>query len=151
MSRNVDIPAVMRRTVMWTAGGLGVEGLFSAFAAHADLAIITAAWTGMLVTLADQADLNLGKDQALKIATGVVVGIGGMAAGVKAANAFFAYTGVGTLPAMLCNAGTNGTVTYMVGMAAARVFMSEGKDACIEEIIRAIVRMIRPNPHRPTC
>jgi Domain of unknown function (DUF697) len=142
-----QIPSGMRATVAWTAAGLGTMGLFTAFAAHADVGAITTAWSGMFIRLAHQADLELDKDDALKIAAGVLVGIGGLAAGVKLANTWLAYTGVGTLPAMVCNAGTNGAVTYVIGCSAARVFISSDRGTSVQEMVKAIVRIVFQHGH----
>lgn len=86
------IPAKMNATILWTAGSLGGMGLFTAFAAHADIAVITAAWATMFVTLAVQAGHQLEKNKAVKIITGVLLGMGGLAGGMKLATAYFAYT-----------------------------------------------------------
>jgi len=137
----------MKSIVRWAALGLGAEGFFGVFAAHADLGAITAAWITMFIALAAEAGTELDKATAMKIATGIVVGIGGMAAGIKMAEAWLAYTGVGTIPAMLCNAGTNAIMTYMIGNAAARVFVAQDGSACAEEVVKAIMRIVRPTPH----
>ncbi|TAL32255.1 MAG: DUF697 domain-containing protein [Phenylobacterium sp.] len=138
----------MHTTIVVAAGGLGVVGLFGAFTAHADVAVITAAWAGMFVKLGSQAGHSMNKDTCLKVATGVIVGIGGLAAGVKVANTWLAYTGVGTIPAMICNAGTNAGMTYIIGRSAARVFLASDAGTSVEEMIRAIIRLFSPPGHR---
>lgn len=144
---SVKVPTNMRRTIFWTSAGLGAEGLVGVFTAHADVGVITAAWVAMFVTLAHQAGREMDKDQALKIVAGIVVAIGGLAAGVKIANTWLVYTGVGTLPAMLCNLGTNAVMTYIIGMSAARVFLASDRSVTANEMIRAIIRMVRPSHH----
>ena len=114
------IPANMNFTIVFTSLSLGGMGFFTAFAAHADVPMITAAWSTMLLTLAVQAGHKLSKDKALKIAAGILIGVGGLVGGVKLANTYFAYSGVGTIPAMIMNAGANATVTYLVGKAAGK-------------------------------
>ncbi|MDO8381017.1 DUF697 domain-containing protein [Phenylobacterium sp.] len=144
------IPSEMHNTVILAALGLGFVGLFGAFQAHADVAVIVAAWATMFVTLARQAGNAMSRDAALKVAAGVIVGIGGMAMGIKVANNWLAYTGVGTIPAMICNAGTNGFVTYIIGRSAARVFLTSDASATVEQMIRGIIRLFLPSGHRPS-
>lgn len=134
------IPANMHRTVLWTSCSLGGLGLFSAFAPHADLGVITTAWTAMFVTLAVQTGHKLSKDTALKIVGGILLGVGGIAGGAKLANTYFAYTGIGTIPAMLANAGANATITYLVGKAAAKTFIEMETLESVERIVASILR-----------
>jgi hypothetical protein len=149
MSNDMNVPSNMRNTVRATALGLGALGIPGAFGAHADLVPITAAWATMLVTLASQAGREMDKDFAFKVAGGVIVAVGGFAAGVKTANTWLAWTGVGTLAAVLCNVGTNAALTYTTGMAAARVFLIEDKSASASDLILAIIRMIRGGGYSP--
>jgi uncharacterized protein (DUF697 family) len=137
------VPWKMHLTIIWTAAGLGGVGLFSAFAAHADIAVISAAWTGMLVTLAVQAGHSLSKDGALKIVAGILFAVGGLAGGIKLANTYFAYTGVGTVPAMIVNAGANATLTYIVGKAAAKTFMELETLESAERVVVAIIAILK--------
>jgi hypothetical protein len=106
----------MRWTVIATAAGLGAEGLGSAFLGPgADLMIIATAWAGMIGALAGIADVKLDKITALKIATTILVSFGSFVGGSKLAVQAFAYTGVGTLPALVANGGINAVVTYLTG------------------------------------
>lgn len=140
------IPANMNGTILWTAGSLGGVGLFSAFAAHADVAVITGAWATMLVTLAVQAGHSLDKDKALKIVAGVLLGVGGLVGGTKLATTYFAYTGVGTIPAMLANASANATLTYLVGKAAATAFLETETLGTASSIVGSILAIINGSP-----
>ncbi len=121
-------------------------GLFSAFAAHADVPVITAAWATMIVTLAVQAGHSLSKDKALKIVAGILIGVGGIAAGAKIATTYCAYTGVGTIPAMLMNASANATFTYLVGKAAATTFLENKTLGTVASIVSSILGLILGNP-----
>jgi hypothetical protein len=92
------IPLNMQATILrrsLVAGGIGIPG---AFGAHLDVAPLAALWTEMLLRLAGQADQEMEKAKAAKIVAGVLAGIGTFKMGFKAANTYFAYTGVGTIP-----------------------------------------------------
>ncbi|MEJ0027704.1 MAG: hypothetical protein WDN01_16895 [Rhizomicrobium sp.] len=141
-NRLVKIPTAMQRTIYWSALALGIEGLFGVFTVHADVPIIVAAWTGMFVKLASQAGRKMDKTTATKVAAGIVVGVGGIASGMRLAETWLAYTGVGTLPAMICNAGTNAVFTYMVGCAIARVFLARDRNAPVATIVREVKKFL---------
>lgn len=142
--RSTSIPFWMHFTIIGTSIVLGVEGPVGAFAPHVDIGVIIAAWSFMFVALAALAGGQMERDKGLKIAAGLIAAMGGLAMGVKIANAWAAYTGFGTIPAMVCNAGTNALVTYMIGRATAQVFLSEGAGASVDQIINAIMRIIFP-------
>lgn len=136
------LPSEMESTVFWASAGLGATGLLSVFVGAGDLAIITGAWAVMLLKLADQAGTHMNKDTALKLIAGVLTGIGGFGAGLKAAQMAFVYTGVGTALAMIVNAGTNAVFTYMVGTAAARVFLASDARTSLKAMVDAIIRIV---------
>lgn len=139
----MDVPSNMNMTIIRTAAGLGVVGLFSAFAGpHADLLAIAPTWSGLLVKLADQSGQHLDKDTALKIASGVLMGVSAFGGGVKLASSAFAYSGVGTLPAVILNGGLNAVLTYLFGRAAAQVFLEEDLSQSVENLIRAILAIL---------
>ncbi len=144
------IPGAMHDTIIWTTITTGAVGVAGAFGAHADLPVIAAAWATMFVKLAAKSGNAMSRDTALKVATGVIVGVGTFATGVKVATTWIAYTGIGTVPAILANVSTNGALTYMVGRSAARVFLTEDSGENIERMIKAILRMfLPPRPHHP--
>ena len=150
IDENSSIPDSMRRTIRAVSWSLGVEGFFGVFTAHWDLGIIAAAWTGMFASLANQAGHKLDRDTAYKLALGIAIGVGGFAVGYKIAATTIAYTGVGTLPAMVANAGTNGLVTHVVGNKVARVFLAADPSDSAEDLMNAILRLIGipPEPTR---
>jgi uncharacterized protein (DUF697 family) len=121
------------------AGGVGIVG---AFGAHADIPFLIGIWVKMTLEIADCMGRKLDKDRAKKLVTGVITGIGGFVGGVKLANTYFAYTGIGTIPAILANVGTNGSLTYIYGKALTRVFASESKEFTIDTLIATIVALI---------
>lgn len=138
----MDIPSNMKRSILWTSLGLGGVGLFGAFTAHADLVVIAPAWSALLVTLARQAGGQLDDDKALKVATAVALGVTSFLGGVKLANTYLAYTGVGTIPAALANGTANGVVTYLMGKAAAQTFLQRSVGDTAEDLARYILGML---------
>lgn len=135
----MKLPWRMHQTIIWSSLSTAVAGVPGAFMAHGDVMIIAAIWTTMLIALAKQSGATMEKAKAAKIIAGVLAGIGGFAGGVKLANTYFAYTGVGTVPAMIINAGANAILTYLFGKAVARVFLSDGSERPAEVIIGAIL------------
>lgn len=146
-TRAPKIPASMQATIVWTAAGLGGTGFLSVFTGVADIGIITAAWATMFVTLAGKAGRKMDKDKALKIIAGLFMGVGGFAAGVKIVETGLAYTGIGTIPAMVLNAGTNAAMTYVVGRAAAQVFLSRDRATSVKQIAKSIARIAFGHRH----
>ena len=136
------ITFAMKRTIAATSLGLAGVGVGSAFAAHADLVFITAAWTAMFIKLADQAGKSLEKNQAMKLVAGVLVGVGCFAAGFKLANTALAYTAFGTLPAMVLNASINALMTWLVGRAWAHVLIEGDAEQSVDSLVRAMVAAV---------
>jgi hypothetical protein len=75
--------------------------------------VISPAWATLTVALAEDSGETLQRDQALKIATGVALGVGSFVGGIRMANTYLVYTGVGTLPAALANASANALLTWL--------------------------------------
>ena len=139
------IPEAMHDIIVMASVGLGITGIFGVFVPHGDVPIIVAAWVGMFLKLAEEVKLEFDKDLAFKLAGGLVAAVGGLVSGVKIAETFLAYTGIGTIPAMICNVGTNAAMTYVIGRALARVFLASDRSTTIEEMIRGVIRLIRPH------
>lgn len=138
----MEIPLNMQATIIrrsLAAGGIGIPG---AFGAHLDVAPIAVVWTEMLVRLAGQARREMDKAKAAKIVAGVLAGIGIFKVGFKAANTYFAYTGIGTVPAVLANVGVNGVATYLFGRACAQLFLSSRPLDSAESIAMSILGLI---------
>lgn len=139
----MSVPMTMRMTVVWTSVGLGVEGLFSSFGGPGvDLLIIAGAWVVMVVRLASQAGHVMSKARARKLCTAIAVSMGGFLGGTKAAITAFAYTGIGTIPAMVANGGLNGVITYVVGIAIAETFLQSDEISSIDALARSIVSIV---------
>jgi uncharacterized protein (DUF697 family) len=137
-----QLPLEMKGTILATSLGLGAVGLFGAFAAHSDLMAITPAWTHMFLKLAKQAGKSLSKDTALKVVTGVLVGAMGLLGGIKLANSYFAYSGVGTVPAVQVNGSVNGVLTWLAGRAWAQIALEEDLEQSVDNLVRAVLGMV---------
>ena len=103
---------------------------------------IAGIWTGMLVRLSNQAGNRMNKGKAAKVAAGVLAGIGLFKTGFKLADTYFAYTGVGTIPAVVANAGADGTITYLFGRAAGKLFLSEDGEDSVEGLVKGILTLM---------
>jgi uncharacterized protein (DUF697 family) len=136
------IPLNMKTTITTTSIGLGAVGIFGAFAAHSDLLAIAPAWTGMFLRLANQAGKPMERDRVLKVVTGVLVGVTSFVGGVKLANSYFAYTGIGTIPAIVVNAGVNGTLTWLAGRAWAQICLEDDLEQSVDNLIASLIGAI---------
>lgn len=134
-----DLTLDMKTTILASSLSLGGVGLLGAFAAHSDLLAIAPAWSAMFIKIARQGGRSLDKNKALKIATGVLAGAGSLIGGIKLANTYFAYTGVGTVPAVLINGSVNGVLTWLAGRAWAHIVLEEDPEGSIENLTRSIL------------
>jgi len=75
----------------------------------------------------------------LKVATGVLAGATSFPGGVKLADSDFALTGVGTVPAIVVNAGLNGVITWPAGRAWAHVVLEEDLEQSVENLVRTLL------------
>lgn len=130
------------------AGAVGVPG---SFAAHADVWVLGLVWAGLFTTIADATGTTFTRHERTRIIKGVLAGAAAFIGGMKAATTVIAYTGVGTIPAMLANASINATFTYTFGMALYQVFSSKEKHVTTADLIQAIVVVMltmgrMPNP-----
>jgi hypothetical protein len=119
------IPTKMHKSIIrhsFSAAGIGVPG---AFAAHADIVPLMGIWANMIYRVAKHADKDLDWDSALKVAASLGAAGGVVAFGAKAANTYFAFSGIGTPLAILFNASANGVATYYVGRVAAQTIMKD--------------------------
>ena len=91
----------MRDCVLYNSFAAAAVGVPGAFVAHGDVAILTGIWTNMLYNLARHAGCEMDKETALLVAGALIASTGTMLAGMKLANTYFGYTGVGTIPAMV--------------------------------------------------
>ncbi len=143
----MGLPIRMQSAIIWSAVGAGGAGIPGAFGAHVDLGALALIWTGLLLRLGYLAGVKLDEGKAAKIAAGVITALGGFVGGVKLANTYFAYTGVGTIPAVVANMGANATLTYLFGRSAAKIFLSNGMHDSVTEIVKVIIfSMIGKHP-----
>jgi uncharacterized protein (DUF697 family) len=138
----MELPFPMKTAIGWSAGLAGAVGVPGAFVAHADVPILVGIWITLLVRLAVLAGKDLDKGKAAKIVAGVLLATGGFAGGVKLMTTAIAYTGVGTVPAVIANAGANATLTYFFGRSTAKVFLSNDHLDSVSAIIAAIVAIM---------
>jgi len=149
----MDIPLKMRTKIIWSAVTAGAIGVPGAFGAHADVPLLAGIWATLLVLLAKDAGAELDKAKATKIVAAIFLGISFFGTGFKLANTYFAYTVIGTLPAIIANVGANGSITYLFGKAAARAFLAEGATGPAESIganiLAIMVAMLKGNSGGP--
>lgn len=132
----------MKTTILTTSLGLGAVGVFGAFAAHSDILAIAPAWVAMFASISEDAGVHVDRDKLLKIATGVLLGVGGLLGGMKMANTYFAYTGIGTIPAVVANAGMNAVATWLAGRAWGHIVLEEDLEQSVENLVRAMMASI---------
>lgn len=133
--KNLKIKTCIARS-SFAAAAVGVPG---AFAAHGDIPVLTGIWANMIYRLAKHSECPMDMATAARIAGSIAVSMAAMSAGVKAANSYFAYTGVGTLPAIVANAGANGVGTWLVGRACADVMVEKDLERMAEKVIKIVV------------
>jgi len=143
----MEIPLRMKTAIVWSAVLAGAVGVPGAFGAHADVLALTAIWITLLIRLGILAGKDIEKGTAAKIVAGVLLGIGGFAGGVKLMTTAVAYTGIGTIPAIIVNAGANAALTYYFGRSVAKVFLSEDLHDSASAIIAAILAMMTGGSH----
>lgn len=137
-----DLTPGMKTTIFTTSLALGGAGVLGAFAAHSDLIVIAPAWVRMFTRLSQQAGKSLDKARALKITTGVLAGAASLVGGIKLANSYFAWSGVGTLPAVVVNAGMNAVLTWLTGRAWAHIVLEEDDEQGVENLVRALLASV---------
>lgn len=116
-SLTLSTKGIILKNSFWAAA-VGVPG---AFAAHADIPILAGIWAKMIYEIAEDNNIELNEANAIKIAAAIGGAVGIAAVGVKAANTYFAYTGIGSLLAIPLNATANGVGTYLIGDTSAKL------------------------------
>lgn len=137
---SVAIPSNIQKTITNHALGAAAVGVPGAFAAHADLGVLGGIWARMIVRIAEQTDVDIDFKSAAKIAATLGIAIGTIGTGVKAANTYFAWSGVGTPLAILFNSSANGIATNHIGKAVASVMLKDNVSP--EDIIRAALGVL---------
>src|SRR5262249_12989385 len=112
-----SIPWNVHLKIIWVSSGLALVGVPGAFGAHVDVPVIITTWIGLSAYIAKAVGTHLDKDTLSKIVVGVFTYASFFMLGYKSATAAAAYTGFGTLPAIVVNSGLNGVITYVYGRA----------------------------------
>jgi uncharacterized protein (DUF697 family) len=139
----MNLPWGTKVIIFKAAVATSVAGVGGAFLGpHVDVPAIVAIWVGLVIALADDAGAAMSKDTALKIATTVAAGVALAMAGVKAGTTVFAWTGIGTVPAVVLNCGLNAAVTYVFGRAVAVTLRTPDRTKSVEMFARHVLFLV---------
>ena len=121
----MEIPKNMREDVKFAILEAGAFGPIGAFSTVADVGAIATVWGYLLFKYTKQYGYKLEKDDAVKICTTALLGLGGYYAGCKMATKLFhIIPGAGTLLAMGISSLANVIFTYRFALALTRIFKS---------------------------
>ena len=121
----MEIPKKMREDVKFAILEAGAFGPIGAFSTVADVGAIATVWGYLLFKYTKQYGYKLEKDDAVKICTTALLGLGGYYAGCKMATKLFhIIPGAGTLLAMGISSLANVIFTYRFALALTRIFKS---------------------------
>ena len=121
----MEIPENMREDVKFAILEAGAFGPIGAFSTAADVGAIATVWGYLLFKYTKQYGYKLEKDDAVKICTTALLGLGGYYAGCKMATKLFhIIPGAGTLLAMGISSLANVIFTYRFALALTRIFQS---------------------------
>ncbi|MBI1327531.1 MAG: hypothetical protein GC136_07810 [Alphaproteobacteria bacterium] len=140
MSKQDDINNCILKYA-FTNAAVGIPG---ALGGHIDVPFLAGSWAKMIYDVARVADRPMDMGTAVRVGAAVAGGVGTMMTGMKLANSYFAYTGIGTIPAMIINASANGVVTYMVGKSAGDLITEDDPDKLARRIILSVASHFRP-------
>jgi len=127
-------------TASASAAAVGVPGAFGG--PGTDLAPIVTIWTALFVALADDEAVHMSERTAIKIVSSVLASIGLIGFGTKTAITVFAWTGVGTVVAVMLNASINAAMTYVFGQAVISVLRATDAKTSEQELGKAILSFI---------
>ena len=121
----MEIPKNMREDVKFAILEAGAFGPIGAFSTVADVGAIATVWGYLLFKYTKQYGYKLENDDAVKICTTALLGLGGYYAGCKMATKLFhIIPGAGTLLAMGISSLANVIFTYRFALALTRIFKS---------------------------
>lgn len=155
--RSREAPSPQPIILTWTKAA-GLVGIPGAGAAHIDTVAMAGIIAAMTEELAKLYGITLSKQDCLKLALAVAKSGVRFGIGYKIASYVFFYTGVGTVPAMVCNATVNAALTYSTGHAIATTFAKKDSDKKggdgdnnkdVAELIDNVMKVI-PTPPKPT-
>lgn len=130
----------MVRTAMLSAGALGPLG---AFTTAADVVAIAGVWGTLLMSIAEQEGLTMTKEAAVKVGSGVALGLGGYYSGCKlATKLFLAIPGAGPFIACGCSTLANYILTYYFALAVIATFRAKDFHG-VCDMVRPILKMFK--------
>lgn len=125
----MEIPYELRDDTKLAIIETGLLGPLGAFSTVADVASIAVWWGFLLVEYTSHYGGQIGKEEAKKICSSALIGMGGYYTGCKMATKFFHFIpGAGTLMAMGISSLTNMIFTYRFSVALARIFKAGNVD-----------------------
>lgn len=120
--------------------GFGIGGAF--LGPQADVPAIIATWVMLMGILAEDAGVEMTRESAIKIVTAVSSGVALALTGIKAGSLVFAWSGIGTVPALILNCGLNATVTFFFGRSVAAAFQATTKVDSVDAFARNILAVV---------
>lgn len=128
-----------------TAGAIGVPGAFSF---GLDVTAMTGIWGTMTVAIAEKSGHKVDKIFAGKLASAVLVGVGGYVGGSKIVmKLFHLVPGAGSIAAMGVNSFMNAWFTYRVGKALANLFdTGDYSPKDLKSMVQYLLIIIMPVP-----
>ena len=134
----MEIPKNMREDVKFAILEAGAFGPIGAFSTAADVGAIATVWGYLLFKYTKHYGYKLENDDAVKICTTALLGLGGYYAGCKMATKLFhIIPGAGTLLAMGISSLANVIFTYRFALALTRIFQSPKID--IKNLAKTII------------
>jgi uncharacterized protein (DUF697 family) len=122
------------------ASTLAVVGFFNPVPLL-DAVFILGTWAGMLTTLAGTYGVEFNAKAFMTLLKQILLSIGAYALGVLSFLTVIKWTGIGTLPAAIANAGLNFTFTWAVGNLY-REAWAEGREPASDEIEQRLKRAV---------
>lgn len=126
---NMEIPYTLRADAKLTIAETGLLGPIGAFSSVADIASIAGWWGYLLVQYAKYYGMTLDKEDAKKICSTALLGMGGYYLGCKTASKLFhLIPGAGSLAAMGISSLQNIIFTYRFAITLTRIFSNGNLD-----------------------
>lgn len=143
MERQEYQPVVQRYAA--AAAAIGAPGVLSPVG---DIPALSGLWAGMLVDLSQRSGHQMNMQFGLKVASGVVGGVGIMAGGVKTVLKVLRWLpGAGIPTAMAVNSSVNWMLTYRLGMAYSSLVSRPGyRLTDVAELVYALIGLMGNTP-----
>jgi len=147
--KSIPISAEINELIEGHAKAMGaVGGVAGPFGAGIDIPVIAADWSVLAVCLANETDLQLDRQAALKLTTAVATGVGAFVAGTKIASTVLGWvlaplTGFASVAASAAfNGGLNYVLTAAFGRACARYFLQTDEIGTVEVVAAILIGLI---------